>query len=113
MSLRSSCRGFNRPQSRPTKLSRSGHGSHRAGKPHAEIDIKLAVQEVIIQGLGRRIGQNRGALDRTVVHNDADLDGAGARARRRRRFFAAGYSDSRFPRAKALMRRAGRQASRQ
>src|SRR5450759_4651790 len=41
-----------------------------------EIDIKLAIQEVIIQGLGSRLGQNRGALDRTVVHDNANLDGA-------------------------------------
>jgi hypothetical protein len=33
-----------------------------------KIDIKVAVQEVLIQSLGRRLGQDRGALDRTVVH---------------------------------------------
>src|SRR5450631_620393 len=40
-----------------------------------KIDIKVAVQEVLIQSLGRRLGQDRGALDRTVVYNDVDLDG--------------------------------------
>ncbi len=41
-----------------------------------EIDIKLAIQEVIIQGFGSRLGQNREAIDRTVVHDNADLDKA-------------------------------------
>lgn len=48
-----------------------------AGVSHSvEINIKLAVQEVIVQGLCRRLGQNRRALDRTVVYNNANLDGA-------------------------------------
>jgi len=40
-----------------------------------KIGIKVAVQEVLIQSLIRRLGQDRGALDRTVVHDDVDLEG--------------------------------------
>ena len=66
-SLCSSSRGFSRPQSGLQSFRDLTTDLAARISRSVEIDIKFAIQKIIVQGLGRRLGQNRGALDRTVV----------------------------------------------